>query len=421
MSSCLMLALALLLQGLPKNPRTNALAYLTQVTQRYVDAKSYHIEAVEETTTSNKLSRSWRKTLLMAIVAPGGKYHYEGRSGAGSAIIVCNGKKIWDYHIDEHDYTERAVAARRVGGNHIITGEEIPIMEAKSLVTQIKNLPVPLKAASFLPDETIEVGGRSVECRVVHFTTADFRTRKPGITTDETVWIDKARNLIVKTANHGNAYLMIGGPNVRVPIKREETTVYPVVRLNSPEPESSFTFSPPPDAKLVASFPEPWETWNNPADFVGKPAPEIHLRHKSKEVLLSAYRGKPVFIEFWATWCRPCMELTPRLKELYAETHGKGLVWIGIDKDKDTGTMEAYVRREHIPWPNYNDKDGSISKAFNCNAIPLGVLINPSGKVTFYGIGYPMAGLRAAIAKLGPKFRNAVMKSTNAGSGAAEP
>ncbi|MEJ2010169.1 MAG: hypothetical protein P8Z30_18775, partial [Acidobacteriota bacterium] len=203
MSSCLILVLALLLQGPPNSPPPNALAFLTQVTQRYVDAKSYHIEAITETTTSNELSRSWQKTLLTAIVAPGGRYRYEGRSGMGSAVIVSNGKKLWNFHIDEHEYTERLVSAGKTGGMHVIPQEEITIMRAKGLMGEIKYLPIRLKSASFLPDETIVVEGRSVECRVVHFTDADFRTRKPGMTTDATIWIDKARNLIVKTVSRG--------------------------------------------------------------------------------------------------------------------------------------------------------------------------------------------------------------------------
>jgi outer membrane lipoprotein-sorting protein len=88
-------------------PAKDALALLTEVGQHYADAKSYHIEAIEENTSSNELQRFWHKTLLTAIVMPGGRYRYEGRSGNATAILVSDGTSQWDYHAYEHIYTQQ--------------------------------------------------------------------------------------------------------------------------------------------------------------------------------------------------------------------------------------------------------------------------------------------------------------------------
>jgi hypothetical protein len=84
------IALALVLIPLqnekPAAPQ-DALALLNEVSQRYADAKSYHIEAEEERNSSNELHRDWQKTLLKAIVMPGGRYRYEGRSGFGGGHV----------------------------------------------------------------------------------------------------------------------------------------------------------------------------------------------------------------------------------------------------------------------------------------------------------------------------------------------
>jgi hypothetical protein len=63
-----------------------------------------------------------------------------------------------------------------------------------------------------------------------------------------------------------------------------------------------------------------------------------------------------------------------------------------------------FISREKIPWFNCHDADGSLGKAFQREGIPLGVLIDADGKVTFYQTGYEIPDLRAAIAKLGPQF-----------------
>jgi thiol-disulfide isomerase/thioredoxin/outer membrane lipoprotein-sorting protein len=406
MNFSLVLTLALLIQGTPGKPPTDALTFLNNVTQRYVDAKSYHVEAIVEHSSSNELSRSWQENLLKAIAAPGGRYRYEGRSGGGSAILVSDGTTKWVYHVDEHQYTERAASASESEKGHVISQEEMPTMEAKQLMMQIRMLSARLKSASFLQDEKIVLDGRGIDCRVVRFTDADFKIHPPVPKIEETVWVDKSRNLVVKTASRGESYLIVGRSQAHIPISVEDTTIFPVVELDEQEPESSFNFSPPPEAKLIASFPNPLVRGpeNRAAEFVGKPAPDISLKRQGKEMLLSSYRGKPIFVDFWATWCGPCAEMTRALKKLYAETSGKGLVWVSIDSDEGAGTAAAFVKQEQIPWPNYHDDDGALGKAFGREAVPLGVLIDPEGKVTFYSSGYDMAELRAAIAKLGPEF-----------------
>ena len=96
--------------------RSDALALLTEVSQKYADAKSYHIEAVEERISSGELQHSWQKTLFTAILAPGNRYRYGGRSGYAAAVIVSDGTTQWVYHLNEHRYTQssrlRRTAAR---------------------------------------------------------------------------------------------------------------------------------------------------------------------------------------------------------------------------------------------------------------------------------------------------------------------
>jgi len=142
-------------------------------------------------------------------------------------------------------------------------------------------------------------------------------------------------------------------------------------------------------------------------DFVAKPAPELQLKSaEGKITTLSSFRGRPVFVEFWATWCGPCVDLMPELTKLYQETAIQGLAWMSVDSDEDSAEATKFISDEHIPWPNYHDGDGSLGKAYQRQGIPLGVLIDADGTVAFYESGYEISDLRAAIARLGPQFRS---------------
>lgn len=397
-------------QPAPQNPSpVDALGLLQEVSQHYADAKAYRIEAVEERTESNELRRSWEKTLLTAVVMPGGRYRYEGRSAFGSAILVSDGTTKWTYHLHEQLYTEQSVSSTDSKKRRITSQEEYPTQAAKLLVDDLARLSKRLKSATALPDETISMDGHRLDCHVVRYTEDDLKTRRGHSDFKETrtIWIDKLRNVIVKTTEQEQTYMVLAGSKAHIPISAETTTIYPVVEFDPQEPASTFSFVPPPDAKLVADFPTPHfnRIEPEPSDFLGKAAPELQLKSSDgKTTTLSSYRGKPVFLEFWATWCAPCVDLMPDLAKLYSETAQKGLVWLSIDSDEDAADAAAFMSKEHIPWPNYHDDDGSLGEAFHREGIPLGVLINADGRILFYQSGYEISDLRTAISKLGAPF-----------------
>jgi thiol-disulfide isomerase/thioredoxin len=186
------------------------------------------------------------------------------------------------------------------------------------------------------------------------------------------------------------------------------------VELDQEKPAISFTFVPPGDAQLVEAFSNPIGSGMRP-ELVGKPAAELQLKSKEGATTnLSSLRGKPVFLDFWATWCGPCKGMIPDLVKLHDETAPKGLVWLGIDSDENPEAAEKFISPEHIPWRNYHDLDGAMGAAFERNSLPLGVLIDAQGTIRFYAAGYETKDLQWAISKLGPEFGSLAVASANA-------
>lgn len=385
-----------------KEKEKNALALLNEVCQRYADAKSYHIEAVQERVFSGDMRQNWEKTLMTAIVMSDGRYRYEGQSGIGSATEISDGTTQWIYHPLDKLYTQKTTAVTEVKGQ-VIWPEDMSAREAKSLQHRLAHLPDRIKSATPLHDETLIVNGKKIKCYVIQYELPN-RDQAAGYKWD--VWIDKTRKVIVRTHDRGQSYLMTRS-GARIPSTSETTTTYPVTELNQSEAANVFQFVAPADVKLTDEFPDHYlRTATGPAeDLTGKAAPEVQLKAADGTITtLASFHGKPVFIEFWATWCEPCVELMPSLSKLYSETSDKGLVWLSIDSDEDSAVADKFIAREHLEWRNYHDPVGQYGRAFHRKGIPLGVLIDGEGKITFFKAGYDIHDLRAAIAKLGPEF-----------------
>jgi thiol-disulfide isomerase/thioredoxin len=404
----------ILLQSAQVVSSTNALTLLSEVGERYADAKSYHIEAVEEETSSSELFRDWSKTFMTAIVMPGGRYRYEGRFFGGAAVLISDGVRQWDYLPERNTYTQEPVLSEEAEKKHVHQQDELAAMNAKWIVSQLARLASGLKSAELMPDEAISIGGKSVACFVVRFADNrdDFKVRNRSLNRESTIWIDKSQRIIVKKVERSQSSTRLPASG-QVRSTTETVVTYPVVELNQQEPATSFTFVAPSDAQLVEAFSSPFDSTRS--ELVGKPAAELQLKSKEGATTnLSSLRGKPVFLDFWATWCGPCKGMVPDLVKLYGETAPKGLVWLGIDNDENPEAAEKFISQKHIPWRNYHDLDGAMGAAFQRNSIPLGVLIDAQGTIRFYATGYEMKDLQSAISRLGPEFGSLAVATANA-------
>lgn len=112
------------------------------------------------------------------------------------------------------------------------------------------------------------------------------------------------------------------------------------------------------------------------------------LNTKGQEVELSQYVGKNqyVLVDFWASWCGPCIKEMPSLVKLYNEYNKKGFEIVGISVDDDKDAWEKAIKENNMSWPQMIDSDDSAATSYVVQTIPYTVLIDKDGKIIAKGL-----------------------------------
>lgn len=122
---------------------------------------------------------------------------------------------------------------------------------------------------------------------------------------------------------------------------------------------------------------------------MGIEAPTFNVMDfKGTPVDLSKYKGNIVVIDFWATWCDPCLQEFPKVKKMYSKFKDKGVQFIGVSLDDDIEDLRGFVKQEEVEWPQVFDGKrwkGAIPSLYHIQLIPTMIVLDRESRVRYIG------------------------------------
>jgi peroxiredoxin/outer membrane lipoprotein-sorting protein len=204
-----------------------------------------------------------------------------------------------------------------------------------------------------------------------------------------TLALDPATNLIRRASVDMKPELLARGA-ARVD-NAKVTVDYHAIKANGEAKPEQFAFAAPAGAKDATQMAAAGGMDRSPAEvLVGKPAPAFKLPTlDGKQVSLADQKGKVVVLDFWATWCPPCVEGLPEIDKLAAEHKPNDLRVFAVNQAEEKPQVQEFIKTKSLTLPVLLDADGKVGEDYHADPIPLAVIIGKDGVVrkVFMGIG----------------------------------
>lgn len=361
---------------------------------RFRSIRYTNVTTTETTTQMGPMKATVESSI--AKVNPG-KSRSEVNVQGVRMLIVSDGASTWTYSSMNNAYVKIPAALG-------------PTEQLKSMGLQMPDFSDLHIAYKTLRAETVEVDGVKHDCWVVaaHFGGMEIApmAQAPEMKmkikdADFTYWIDQ--KLALQLQMDLSMTMEIAS---MPPVSTHMKTVKRDVKIDQPVPDSMFTFTPPEGAKEVnelrmfsGSMPK--------AELAGKDAPAFDVKGlDGKSYSLASLKGKPMLLDFWATWCGPCRNSMPAVEKIAGEYKDLTVLAINVGEERDV--VEEFLKHNPLPYAAALSGDSGILEAYKIRAYATFVLIGADSKVAAEEIGFggeqvlramlPKAGLKAPAA-----------------------
>lgn len=120
---------------------------------------------------------------------------------------------------------------------------------------------------------------------------------------------------------------------------------------------------------------------------IGNPAPDFTVQDAERRITLSQYRGQIVVLNFWATWCPPCVEETPSLVQMSNRLKDHGVTVLGVSVDADGAAYQRFIKDHRVDYLTIRDADQKSNNLYGTFKFPETYIIDRNGTLRRKFIG----------------------------------
>ncbi|MBE9516514.1 MAG: TlpA family protein disulfide reductase [Proteobacteria bacterium] len=124
------------------------------------------------------------------------------------------------------------------------------------------------------------------------------------------------------------------------------------------------------------------------ASFAAKPAHNFTLPTSNGQIKLQDYRGKVVYLDFWASWCVPCRHSFPWMNDMQKKYKGKGLEVVTINMDKERALADKFLKKHPANFVVAYDPEGATAESYGVMGMPSSYIIDRKGNIIYQHIGF---------------------------------
>jgi peroxiredoxin len=202
---------------------------------------------------------------------------------------------------------------------------------------------------------------------------------------DGDVWIETGAHPFIRKVAFQIKKLPGGGGQETPDIKLSLSYQFHDWNLNKKFSEETFAFSAPEGWDKVDDLSEETEP---PHPLLGKPAPEFQLEKRGGGTVESKeFQHKVVILDFWATWCPPCVKALPTIAKVAEEYRDRGVLFYAVDLGETPDEVEKFLTEQKLDIPVVFDTDTAVAKLYQVAGIPQTVLIGKDGTVQVVHVG----------------------------------
>lgn len=300
---------------------------------------------------------------------------------------VSNGKTI--YRMTGNEYSTTAIGPSTISLKEALIASGARPLLLSSIDQLIGQLQTPATQSLTVSQGTVP--GTEVVSALTRFGQADIDLTQISVVLGKTDHM--MRQIKIRFQRDGKA--VIG------------TETYSNVRANPVLPASTFVFTAPAGIKLrrnVVQSVQKERSYFDPRLKVGARPFAFSAKDLGGATVSPAkYQGRVVLLDFWATWCPPCVEEMPTVKAVYDKYHAQGFDIVGISLDRDRAALDNFLQTQNVRWPQVlNGQNGhDIAKQYGVTGIPFALLIGRDGKIVAVDLrgGALEPAVRAALAR----------------------